>query len=135
MAAEIRNMLEMEKLRQDIETELARRDNWAAQEAAWLHEAKMSRGRNYIALAAITAILTAAIVATLAEAGMTTDSNIVLEQLRAIRAEQTNQGARLERIELRLGVIEQRLSAMELRMAELEVSMRKRIDRIDADSN
>ena len=62
---------------------------------------------------------------------MTTDSNIVLEQLRAIRAEQTNQGARLERIELRLGVIEQRLSAMELRMAELEVSMRKRIDRIE----
>ena len=49
---------------------------------------------------------------------MTTDSNIVLEQLRAIRAEQTNQGARLERIELRLGVIEQRLSAMELRMAD-----------------
>jgi hypothetical protein len=43
-----RDLLELEKLRQEIETELARRHNWAEQERFWGHEAKMSRTRNYI---------------------------------------------------------------------------------------
>lgn len=46
MSAEIRNILELEKLRQDIETELARRHNWGEQEKFWAHEAKLNRGRN-----------------------------------------------------------------------------------------
>lgn len=58
-----RGNLEMQKLVQDIETELARRNNWKAQEEFWAHEAKMSRGRNYIALAAIVATVTAAAMA------------------------------------------------------------------------
>jgi len=35
-----RDLLEMQKLVQDIETELARRHNWKAQEEFWAHEAK-----------------------------------------------------------------------------------------------
>ncbi|MGQ0591381.1 MAG: hypothetical protein ACT4QB_01695 [Gammaproteobacteria bacterium] len=62
-----RELLELEKLRQELETELARRHNWAQQEAFWAHEAKMSRGRNYIALAAIVAALTATVTAALAK--------------------------------------------------------------------
>ena len=67
MSTEIRDTLELAKLRQDIETELARRHNWDEQEKFWAQEAKLSRGRNYIAIAAITATLTAAIIATLAK--------------------------------------------------------------------
>lgn len=55
-----RELLELEKLRQELETELARHHNWAAQEEFWRHEAKMGRARNYIAVAAIAATLTAA---------------------------------------------------------------------------
>lgn len=62
-----RDLLEMQKLVQDIETELARRHNWKAQEEFWAHEAKMSRGRNYIALAAIVAAITASVTAFLAK--------------------------------------------------------------------
>lgn len=58
-----RDLLEMQKLIQDIETELARRHNWGEQERFWAHETKMSRGRNYIALAAIVATITAAAMA------------------------------------------------------------------------
>lgn len=66
MSAEIRrDILELEKLRQDIETELARRHNWAEQERFWAHEAKLNRGRNYIAVAAIAATITLALVAAL----------------------------------------------------------------------
>jgi hypothetical protein len=58
MSAEIRrDILDLEKLRQEIETELARRHNWAAQEQAWLTEARLSRARNYIAVAAIAAAI------------------------------------------------------------------------------
>lgn len=61
MSAEVtRDLLEMEKLRQDIETELARRHNWAEQERFWEREARLSRGRNYIAVAAIAASAMAA---------------------------------------------------------------------------
>ena len=71
MSAEIyRNNLEMQKLIQDIETELARRHNWAEQErfwrenaAYWSAENKLSRARNYIAFAAIVATVTAAAMA------------------------------------------------------------------------
>jgi hypothetical protein len=35
MSAEIHRDLEMQKLIQDLETELARRHNWAQQEAFW----------------------------------------------------------------------------------------------------
>lgn len=57
--------------------------------------------------------------------------NIVLEQLRLIRATLEVFSERMERVEIRLGVIKQRLSAIELRMADFEVTMRKRIDRIE----
>jgi hypothetical protein len=60
MSAEIYRDLEMQKLIQDIETELARRHNWAAQEQFWQNETRLSRARNYIALAAIVATVTAA---------------------------------------------------------------------------
>jgi hypothetical protein len=43
---------------------------------------------------------------------MSENNNLVLEHLRAIRAEQANQGARLQRVE-------QRLSAIEHHIAEL----------------
>ena len=60
MSAEIRrDILDLEKLRQEIETELARRHHWAQQEAFWANEAKLNRGRNYIAVAAIVATITA----------------------------------------------------------------------------
>lgn len=69
-----RELLELEKLRQEIETELAKRHNWGQQEEFWrvnadfwAHEAKMSRGRNYIALAAIVAAITASVTAALAK--------------------------------------------------------------------
>jgi len=66
MSAEIRrDILEIEKLRQDIETELACRHNWAEQERFWAHEAKLNRSRNYIAVAAIAATITLALVAAL----------------------------------------------------------------------
>ncbi|MGH8490355.1 MAG: hypothetical protein ACREXS_16175 [Gammaproteobacteria bacterium] len=66
MSAEIRcDILEIEKLRQDIETGLARRHNWAEQEPFWAHGAKLNRGWNYIAVAAIAATIKAAIVAAL----------------------------------------------------------------------
>lgn len=66
-AVEIRReLLELEKLRQEIETKLAKRHNWLAQEKFWEHEALMSRARNYIAVAAITATVTAAVVGILA---------------------------------------------------------------------
>ena len=68
-----RTILELEKFRQDIESELARRHNWAEQEEFWRnnaqfwgHEAKMSRARNYIAVAAMAATFTAAAMALLA---------------------------------------------------------------------
>jgi len=68
MSAEIRrDILELEKLRQDIETELARRHNWGEQEKFWAHEAKLNRGRNYIVVVAIAASITAAIIAALAK--------------------------------------------------------------------
>lgn len=54
----------MQKLIQDIETELARRHNWAAQEQFWkanaefwARETRLSRARNYIAVAAIAAAI------------------------------------------------------------------------------
>ncbi len=50
---------------------------------------------------------------------MTEAENLVLEQLRAIRATLADHTERLGRIELRLGVIEQRLSALELRLADV----------------
>lgn len=60
MSAEIRkDILDLEKLRQEIETELARRHNWAAQEQFWQTEARLSRARNYIAVAAIAATVAA----------------------------------------------------------------------------
>jgi hypothetical protein len=65
-----RDLLEMEKLREELLTELARRHNWAAQEqfwrenaAYWSAENKLSRARNYIGLAAIVATVTAAAMA------------------------------------------------------------------------
>ena len=57
-----RELLELEELRQKIESELAKRYNWSAQERFWEHEARMGRARNYIAVAAITATLTAAVI-------------------------------------------------------------------------
>lgn len=53
--------MELEKLRQDIETELARRHNWGEQEKFWRSNAdywalahRQDRLRNWIALAAVT---------------------------------------------------------------------------------
>lgn len=62
---------------------------------------------------------------------MTEAENLVLEQLRAIRATLTDHTERLGRIELRLGVIEQRLSAIELRLADVETVHHRRLDRIE----
>lgn len=70
MSAEIYRNLEMQKLIEDISTELARRHNWAAQEQFWRANAefwatenRLGRARNYIALAAIVATVTAAAMA------------------------------------------------------------------------
>jgi hypothetical protein len=66
---------ELIKLSEDAQTEYARRHNWAeqeafwqrsmrnweSQEAFWEHEAKMSRGRNYIAFGAVVASITVAL--------------------------------------------------------------------------
>ncbi len=59
-----RDLLEIEKLRQDIETELARRHNWGEQERFWRENAeywkrahRQDRLRNWIALAAIATTL------------------------------------------------------------------------------
>lgn len=69
MSAEVRkDLLELEKFRQDIYTELARRHNWEAQEQFWRENAeywarasKQDRLRNWIALAAIAGTLGVAI--------------------------------------------------------------------------
>jgi hypothetical protein len=65
-----RDLLEMEKLREELLTELARRHNWAEQERFWRENAefwsaenRLGRARNYIALAAIVATVTAAAMA------------------------------------------------------------------------
>lgn len=70
MSTEYRRPLEIEEMVQRIESELAKRHNWAAQEefwrenaAYWSAENKLSRARNYIALAAIVATVTAAAMA------------------------------------------------------------------------
>lgn len=68
MSAEVRrDILEIEQIRQTIETELARRHNWGEQEKFWrdhadflARETRLSRARNYIAVAAIAASVTAA---------------------------------------------------------------------------
>lgn len=66
-AEALRDTLELETLRQAIETELARRHNWAEQEKFWrdhadflARETRLSRARNYIAVAALAASLMAA---------------------------------------------------------------------------
>lgn len=69
MSAEIRkDLLEIEKLRQAIGTELARRHNWAEQENFWRANAdywvlahRQDRLRNWIALAAVAGTLGIAI--------------------------------------------------------------------------
>ena len=62
-----RLVLEMDELREKIASELAKRHNWAAQEAFWEHEKRMGRARNYIAVAAIASALTASIIGVLAK--------------------------------------------------------------------
>lgn len=54
--------LELEKLRkeieldiQNIETELARRNNWKQQEEFWQHEARLNSWKVYISIAALAA--------------------------------------------------------------------------------
>lgn len=63
MSAEIaRDILELEKLRQEIGSELAKRHNWAEQEQFWRANAdfwtlahRQDRLRNWIAIAAVVA--------------------------------------------------------------------------------
>lgn len=59
------------------------------------------------------------------------NADLVLEILRALRADIAALSERAERIEVRLGVIENRLSAIEQRLAVVEVSNQRRLERIE----
>lgn len=50
-----KEFLEIEKIREDIETELARRHNWAQQEEYWRSLAKYTSIKAFAAVAAVAA--------------------------------------------------------------------------------